>query len=250
MVLPEPAVSLVALQMASQELRSGTGGMAEAAAAGGGHTSRVYDQAMLGLRMQLLEMGGLVLSQVAGAVRALLAADTTLACDILDREQAVNAYAERVDRAAMALIALHQPVAGDLRTVRALTRAAIDLERVGDEAKKLAYLARDIAAGSRVTLSNGVRRPLRVMGQAAASMLHDAVDALDRMSAESAQGVLVRDAELDAEFNGALRLLVTEGMEDPRSLAGIADAVLALKAIERIGDHAKNVAEQVAFIAG
>ena len=180
MVLPEPAVSLVALQMASQELRSGTGGMAEAAAAGEGHTSRVYDQAMLGLRMQLLEMGGLVLSQVAGAVRALLAADTTLACDILDREQAVNAYAERVDRAAMALIALHQPVAGDLRTVRALTRAAIDLERVGDEAKKLAYLARDIAAGSRVTLSNGVRRPLRVMGQAAASMLHDAVDALDR----------------------------------------------------------------------
>jgi phosphate transport system protein len=247
MVLPEPAVSREASESASL---SGTGGMAETAATGEGHTSRVYDQAMLGLRMQLLEMGGLVLSQVAGAVRALLTTDTTLARDILDREQAVNAYADRVDRAAMALIALHQPVAGDLRTVRALTRAAIDLERVGDEAKKLAYLARDIAAGSRVTLSNGVRRPLRVMGQAAASMLHDAVDALDRMSAESAQGVLARDAELDAEFNGALRLLVTEGMEDPRSLAGIADAVLALKAIERIGDHAKNVAEQVAFIAG
>jgi phosphate transport system protein len=218
--------------------------------AGEGHTSRVYDQAMLGLRMQLLEMGGLVLSQVVGAVRALLTADIPLAGDILEREQAVNAYAERVDRAAMGIIALHQPVAGDLRTVRALTRAAIDLERVGDESKKLAYLARDIASGSRVTLSNGVRRPLRVMGHVAAAMLHDAVDALDRMSAEAAQSVLVRDAELDAEFTTALRLLVTEGMEDARSLAGIADAVLALKAIERIGDHAKNVAEQVAFIAG
>lgn len=249
MTEPEPSVSAAASRSASP---TGTGGMAaaEAAATGEGHTSRVYDQAMLGLRMQLLEMGGLALSQVAGAVRALLTGDTTLAGDILDREQAVNAYAERVDRAAMALIALHQPVAGDLRTIRALTRAAIDLERVGDEAKKLAYLSRDIASGHRVTLSNGVRRTLRVMGQVATAMLHDAVDALDRMSAESAQAVLVRDADLDAEFNGALRLLVTEGMEDAHSLAGIADAVLALKAIERIGDHAKNVAEQVAFIAG
>ena len=249
MTEPEPSVSAAASRSASP---TGTGGMAaaEAAATGEGHTSRVYDQAMLGLRMQLLEMGGLALSQVAGAVRALLTGDTTLAGDILDREQAVNAYAERVDRAAMALIALHQPVAGDLRTIRALTRAAIDLERVGDEAKKLAYLSRDIALGHRVTLSNGVRRALRVMGQVATAMLHDAVDALDRMSAESAQAVLVRDADLDAEFNGALRLLVTEGMEDAHSLAGIADAVLALKAIERIGDHAKNVAEQVAFIAG
>ena len=249
MMPPEPTASQAASPLTSL---SGTGGMAvaEATAAGEGHTSRVYDQAMLGLRMHLLEMGGLVLSQVAGAVRALLTADAGLAGDILDREQAVNAYAERVDRAAMALIALHQPVAGDLRTVRALTRAAIDLERVGDEAKKLAYLTRGIALGSRVSLSNGVRRPLRVMGQVAAAMLHDAVDALDRMSVESAQRVLARDAELDAEFNGALRLLVTEGMEDPRSLAGIADAVLALKGIERIGDHAKNVAEQVAFIAG
>ena len=249
MMPPEPAASQAASPLASL---SGTGGMAvaEATAGGEGHTSRVYDQAMLGLRMHLLEMGGLVLSQVAGAVRALLTGDTTLAGDILDREQAVNAYAERVDRAAMALIALHQPVAGDLRTIRALTRAAIDLERVGDEAKKLAYLTRAIALGSHVSLSNGVRRPLRVMGQVAAAMLHDAVDALDRMSVESAQRVLARDAELDAEFNGALRLLVTEGMEDPRSLAGIADAVLALKGIERIGDHAKNVAEQVAVIAG
>jgi len=224
--------------------------VAEATVTGEGHTSRAYDQAMLGLRMHLLEMGGLVLSQVVGAVRALLTADAPLAGDILDRETAVNAYAERVDRAAMALIALHQPVAGDLRTIRALTRAAIDLERVGDEAKKLAYLTRSIALGSRVSLSKGVRRPLRVMGQVAAAMLHDAVDALDRMSVESAHSVLARDAELDAEFNGALRLLVTEGMEDARSLAGIADAVLALKGIERIGDHAKNVAEQVAFIAG
>ena len=246
---PEPPVFPLVSQAASL---SGTGSavVAETAVVGEGHTSRVYDQAMLGLRMHLLEMGGLVLAQVTGAVRALLTADVLLAGDILDREQVVNAYAERVDRAAMALIALHQPVAGDLRTIRALTRAAIDLERVGDEAKKLAYLARDIASGSRVTLSNGVRRPLRVMGQVAAAMLHDAVDALDRMNAESAQSVLARDAELDAEFNGALRLLVTEGMEDARSLAGIADAVLALKGIERIGDHAKNVAEQVAFIAG
>jgi len=249
MMPPEPAASQVASPVASL---SGTGGTVVVVTAdtGEGHTSRVYDQAMLGLRMHLLEMGGLALSQVTGAVHALLTADATLAGDILDREQAVNAYAERVDGAAMAVIALHQPVAGDLRTVRSMTRAAIDLERVGDEAKKLAYLARDIASGYRVPLAQGVRRPLRVMGQVAAAMLRDAVDAIDQMSAEAAQAVLVRDAELDAEFNGALRLLVTQGMEDARSLAGIADAVLALKGIERIGDHAKNVAEQVAVIAG
>lgn len=245
MVAPAPAGTVA---WGSAGLESERGPADVVASAGEGHTSSSYDQAMVGLRMQLLEMGGLALSQVVGAVRALLTVDPVLATDILDREPVVNAYADRVDRAAMAIIALHQPVAGDLRTVRALTRAAIDLERVGDEAKKLAYLARDIDGGSRVALSKGVRRPLRVMGQVAAAMLHDAVDALDQMSAEAAKSVLARDAELDTEFNDALRLLVTEGMEDLRSLAGIADAVLALKGIERIGDHAKNLAEQVGFI--
>lgn len=217
---------------------------------GEGHTSSNHDQAMLSLRMQVLEMGGLALAQLTGAVQALLADDTALAEAILDRELVINAYADRIDQAAMAVIALHQPVAGDLRTVRALMRATIDLERVGDEAKKLAYLARDIHAGRRATLSSSVRRALRVMGQVAATMLHDAVDALDNMELPAAQAVVLRDADLDAEFNRALRLLVSQSMEDPRSLAGVADAVLALKGLERIGDHAKNLAEQVGFVAG
>lgn len=215
---------------------------------GEGHTARAHDQALGALRLQVLEMGGLVIQQVSAAVRALLEADAAAASQVLEREREVNAYDTRIDHAAMSVIALHQPVAGDLRTVRALTRSTIDLERAGDEAKKIAYFALDVSRGRRPAPPMEVRRSLRVMSQVAAGMLRDAVVALDRMDAAAAVSVRQRDSELDTEFDAGLRVLVTHVMGDSRGMASLADTVLALKGLERIGDHAKNIAEQVVFI--
>jgi phosphate transport system protein len=214
-----------------------------------GHTAKAFDAALLDLRLRIVQMGGLVIDQVAIAVRALLDGDAALAQVVLSRESLVNEFERNVDREAFRLIALHQPMAGDLRMAKAASRITVELERVGDESKKIARFAARLATGEPQGPVRAVARYLRHMAELTTDMLREAVRALDESDAGMAQRVCARDSELDAEFAAALRQLLTLAMQDQRFLGATIDTVFALKGLERIGDHAKNIAEQVLFVA-
>lgn len=215
-----------------------------------GHTSRALDGSLSELRLSTVSMGGLVIDQVSTAMRALLNADEAAAAQVLQRESQVNQLEQRIDREAFQLIALHQLVAGDLRLVRAVTRVIHELERAGDEAKKIAGFALRIVNGTPQGPVGKVAPYLRHMAELSAAMLRDAVRALDESEADLARSVTVRDAELDEEFASALRKVFTLVMEGEPYLRATIDTVFALKGLERIGDHAKNIAEQVVLILG
>jgi len=213
-----------------------------------GHTSKTVDQALTELRTHAVEMGGLVIDQVGSAVRALLERDGALAERVLAREPAINDYESRIDRESLTFIALHQPVASDLRVARAISRAALELERVGDESKKIARFALKIGAVASHDPVAAVARSLRHMATLSAAQLRSAVRALDEADPVQAREVLERDKQLDDEFASAIRQLMSFVMEDQQFLRATVDTVFALKGLERIGDHAKNIAEQVVYL--
>jgi phosphate transport system protein len=213
-----------------------------------GHTARSLDAALSDLRLHVVAMGGLVIDQVSTAVRALLEGDDALAQTVLFREGRINEYERRIDHEAFRLIALHQPVAGDLRMAKSISRINIELERAGDESKKIAKFAARLASGEPYGPVKAVARYLRHMADLSGSMLREAIRALDETDVDLARGVTAKDSELDAEFAAALRQVLTLAMQDQRFLSATVDTVFALKGLERIGDHAKNIAEQVLFI--
>ncbi len=215
-----------------------------------GHTSRAVDQSLAGLRLRVVAMGGLVIDQVATCVRALVDHDAKLAELVLSREALVNAYDGQLDRDTLTFIALQQPVASDLRMVRAIARAGLELERIGDESKKIARFASRAAAQGGHDPIVAVSRYLRHMGELSVTMLRSSVRAVDEADGALARQVLARDRELDAEFATALRQLMSFVMEDHLFLKATLDTVFALKGLERIGDHAKNIAEQVLYMLG
>jgi phosphate transport system protein len=214
-----------------------------------GHTAKVFDAALSELRLNVVTMGGLAIDQVSAAVRALLDGDASLAQVVMSRESRINELERSVDREAFRLIALHQPMASDLRMAKAVSRITVELERVGDEAKKIARFAGRLAAGEPTGPVRAVARYLRHMADLTTSMLREAVRALDESNPDLARGVASRDSELDAEFTASLRQLLTLAMQDQRFFSATIDTVFALKGLERIGDHAKNIAEQVLFVS-
>jgi len=213
-----------------------------------GHTSKTMDQSLTDLRTHAVEMGGLVIDQVGSAVKALLDRDPRLADLVLSREPLVNDYESRLDRDTLTFIALQQPVASDLRATRAVARVALELERVGDESKKIARFAAKAGTSSEHDPVGAVARYLRHMAGLSTAMLRSAVRALDEASPKLAREVLVLDKELDAEFATAIRQLMSFVMEDHQFLRATIDTIFALKGLERIGDHAKNIAEQVLYM--
>ena len=243
------------MQADEQLQRSAGGPAADRTGPGGGdplegHTSKVVDQSLSGLRLHAVEMGGLVIDQVSSAVRALIQRDTRLAAVVLSREPMVNAYDTRVDRETLEFIALPPPVANDVRMVRALARTALELERVGDESKKIARFAlRSVGSGAHDPVV-AVAPYLRHMAELSVTMLRGAVRAFDEGDAQRATEVLARDRELDAEFATALRQLMSVVMQDQHFIQATIDTVFALKGLERIGDHAKNISEQVLYMLG
>jgi phosphate transport system protein len=214
------------------------------------HTSSSVDQSLSGLRLHALEMGALVIEQVAGAVRSLVENDTSLAHAVLAREARVDDYEKQLDRDSLTFIALQQPVASDLRLARAIVRIGRELERAGDEAKKIARFALTLEKAADGSPVLAVSRQLRHMAALSGSMLRGAVRAADEMDLDMARAVLQRDAELDAEFAAALRLVMSYVLEDNRFLRPTIDTIFALKGLERIGDHASNIAEQVLYMKG
>ena len=213
-----------------------------------GHTFKAYDGDLSELRLRAHRMGGLVAEQVKTAVRALLEADREAAELVLVREQQINSYQTEIEAESFRLLARRAPVASDLRMILAISRAVTDLERAGDESKKIARFALASIGRTASGPSRVMHKPLRHMAALASESMRVAVDALDRGDANVAHDVARLDREIDQEFEAALRQLLTVAMERTRLLRTMFDTVFALKSLERIGDHAKNVAEHVVFL--
>ena len=212
------------------------------------HSIKKYDEELEAIRSRVLEMGGLVESQVRTALDAFDAGDVQLAQQAIDADSRVNELEMIVDQMVNFLIARRQPTAGDLRMITGVAKAITDLERIGDEASTIARAVKWLH--EKGEQARPIRVPdLKTSGEAAASMLRRTLDAFARMDAQSAASIIRDDLGVDDRFRAVLRQLITFMMEDPRTISASLDCIWIAKAIERIGDHAKNVAEHVIFIA-
>jgi len=209
-----------------------------------GHTSRTFDGALAALHLRVLEMGGLVLEQVREAGKAFTEWDDVIAERVMERERIVNDYDVTVDEELLTLIARRQPMASDLRVIIAMSKAVAELERAGDEAKKIARTVLLHAARPRP----GTVRDARHLAGLAVSLLRSSLDAFDRLDRELAADVIKGDSELDHEYAAGLRRLMTRTMEDPRGFDSTLESAFVLKSLERIGDHARNVARHLLSI--
>lgn len=212
------------------------------------HLSSQFDNELSGISSRVLEMGGLVEAQVAQAVYALSEFNGEIAAQVLREEARVNQMEVEIDRDLSAIIARRQPTARDLRLLIAISKTIANLERVGDEA---ARIARAVERLINTGIPTRLRLPvtdLRYEADLAIASLRNALDAFARLDTRQALDVLKHDDKIDAEFDGLLRKLITYMMEDPRTISSSIDLVFVAKAIERVGDHAKNLAEAVIYV--
>ena len=212
------------------------------------HLSTQFDAELSGISTRVLEMGGMVESQVARAIYALTQFSSEVASEVLMTEERVNMLEMEIDRDLSIIIARRQPTARDLRLLIAISKTIANLERVGDEAARVARtVQRLINAG----VSTRMRLPVNDLvheSDMAVAQLRKALDAFARLDVDKAIEVLKQDDMIDQEFEGLLRKLITFMMEDPRTISSSIDLVFVAKAIERVGDHAKNLAEQIIYI--
>jgi phosphate transport system protein len=211
-----------------------------------GHISKAFDGALATLHVRVIEMGGLVLDQVREATRAYTEWDSDSAMRVIARERDVNTYNKSIDAEQLLLIARRQPMASDLRAIIAMSKMVAELERAGDEAKKIAKTV--LGAGARP--GPATSRDARHLGQLAVSLLRLSLEALDSIDMALCGEVIARDKELDAEYAAGLRRLLSRAMEDPRHFDVALEAAFVLKSLERIGDHARNLARHVLTIDG
>jgi phosphate transport system protein len=209
------------------------------------HISQQFNQSLTGLRNHLLAMGGLVEKQITDSVEALVNGDTQLAEQVKKTEQKVNDIEIMIDEECTQIIARRQPAASDLRLVLSIVKMIADLERIGDEASKIAKMA--------IKLSEEGKAPrgyieVRHISTHVSQMVNGALDSFARFDANMALDIIREDQTVDAEYGSAIRSLMTFMMEDPRSISQIHNVLWVLRALERIGDHAANVAEHVVFM--
>lgn len=209
------------------------------------HISQKFNQDLEAIRTSLLELGGMVEKQVSDAVRALVEANSEIAQQVLVIEDIVDSKELAIDDECTKILARRQPAASDLRLVLAVSKINLDLERVGDEASKIAEAA--IALCEEGSQSRGYVE-IRHIGAGVHKMIHDALDAFARFDVDLAVKVMNDDKEIDREYATALREMMTYMMEDPRSISRVMRIIWVLRGLERIGDHARNVSEQVIYI--
>ena len=210
------------------------------------HLSSQFDSELNRISSNVLELGGLVESQIRQAMYALAEFSAEVADQVERDEARVNALELEIDRELSNIIARRQPTAIDLRLLLAISKTTANLERVGDEAAKIARMVkRIIDSGKARALPT---RDLSHAAELAAAQLRRALDAFARLSAEDAVAIIKDDDQVDREFEGFVRKLITYMMEDPRTITASLDLLTLAKAIERIGDHAKNVAEFIIYI--
>ena len=210
------------------------------------HLSTQFDSELTSVSSQVMELGGLVESQIRRAIYALSQFSVEVANEVTANEARVNAMEVAIDRDLSSIIARRQPTARDLRLLIAISKTTANLERVGDEAEKIARMVRSI-------IHSGTHRALpslelRVAADLASGLLNKALDAFARLDITAAVSILKEDDLIDAEFDGFVRKLITYMMEDPRMISPSLDLLFLAKAIERIGDHAKNIAEFIIYV--
>ena len=210
------------------------------------HLSSQFDNELNTVSARLMEMGGLVEAQIRQAIYALSQFNIDAALQVMAIEHRVNAMEVEVDQELTTIIARRQPTARDLRLLIAFSKATTNLERMGDEANRMARMVKSIIeSGSARSLPAG---ELRVAADLASAQLRKALDALARLDAKAAVAILKEDDLIDQEFDGFVRKLITYMMEDPRTISPSLDLLFLAKAIERIGDHSKNLAELIIYL--
>ncbi|MFA9438771.1 phosphate signaling complex protein PhoU [Uliginosibacterium sp. sgz301328] len=209
------------------------------------HTVRQYDIELDNIRTRVLQMGGYVEQQVVQALEGLLEGDLNVIDRVIGNDHRVNELEVELDEAIAQIIAKRQPAAGDLRSILSVSKVVTDLERIGDEAKKISKVAKLVYETAAVAATPRVQ--LRHIGGLAIDLLRRSLDAFARLDIDSAGEVCKLDKEVDAEFKAVMRQLITFMMEDPRTISRGIDLLFAAKAMERVGDHAKNIAEYVIF---
>jgi phosphate transport system protein len=210
------------------------------------HISKQFETDLDTTRTRVLQMGGLVEAQILAAIEAYATGEAALIEQVIENDRRVNGYEVAIDGACNHIVVKRQPAASDLRLIMAISKIVTDLERIGDEAEKIARMAKRLHEGG---AQHAQRFPaIRHAAQIAVRMLRQALDAFARLDAALAADVVKEDVAIDDEFRSILRQLITYMMEDPRTISPALEIVWVAKAIERIGDHAKNMAEQVIYI--
>jgi phosphate transport system protein len=209
------------------------------------HISAQFNAELEAVKNHLLKMGGKVEQQVASAVEALVNMDSGEAARIIALDREVNAMEISIDDECARILARRQPAASDLRLVLAVAKVITDLERIGDEAAKIARQAIKLSEEG-VSPSNFVE--VRHIGVRVTQMLRKSLDSFARLEVETAVEVVKQDKDVDREYGSAMRSLVTFMMEDPRVISSVLNEMWALRSLERIGDHASNIAEHVIYL--
>lgn len=210
------------------------------------HLSTQFDSELGAVSTRVMELGGLVESQIHQAIHALSQFSVEVANQVIATEARVNAMEMDIDRELSSIIARRQPTARDLRLLMAISKSTANLERVGDEAEKIARMVCSIIQSGRPRSLPSL--DLRVAADLASGLLRKALDAFARLDTAAAVMILKEDDLIDQEFNGFVRKLITYMMEDPRTISPSLDLLFLAKAIERIGDHAKNIAEFIIYV--
>lgn len=209
------------------------------------HISKRFNRELEDLTNRVLRMGGMVEQQLNDALQAVTNGDESLARHVIDHDYQLNAMEVEIDEECVTILARRQPAAGDLRLVFAMLKTITDLERVGDEAKKIAKLALKLAESK---WSDRRYTEIASLGWYASDMLHQVLDALARMDTNLALEIVKKEEVVDREYEIIMRQIITYMMEDPRTITRSLEAAWAARALERIGDHARNIAEDVIYL--
>ncbi|MDH5232120.1 MAG: phosphate signaling complex protein PhoU [Gammaproteobacteria bacterium] len=211
----------------------------------GQHISQQFNIELEEIRSRVLAMGGLVEEQIANAIKSLIDADVNLAQAVIENDINVNAAEVAIDEECSHVIARRQPAASDLRLIVAVIKTITDLERIGDQAERIARMGMHLAELERPK-NNYIE--IQAVGERVRQMVHKALDAFARMDIGTAIEVAEDDLSVDQEYDGIMRQALTFMMEDPRSITRMLDVMWTARAIERIGDHAKNISEYVIYL--
>lgn len=209
------------------------------------HISRRFNADLEDLRNNVLKMGGLVETQLSKAISAIVSGDSALGLKVANDDYKVNNLEVTIDEECSRILATRAPAAGDLRLIVAIIKTITDLERIGDEAEKIGFLASKLATMDRPADSY---RELKSLGNHVLHMVRDAMNAFARLDVESSMTVVREDELVDEEYDTIARQCITFMMEDPRSIKRVMNVTWAARALERIGDHAKNICEYTIYM--
>ena len=210
-----------------------------------GHISRRFNKDIEDLRSKVLMMGGVVELQLARAIEAIVSGDSELGLKVAEDDYKVNELEVSIDEECSRILATRAPAASDLRLIVAIIKTITDLERIGDEAEKIGFLASKLAGMDRPPDSY---RELKTLGTHVSHMLRDAMNAFARFDVDASFEVVREDEDVDEEYNAIQRQCITFMMEDPRSIKRVMNVTWAARSLERIGDHAKNISEYVIYM--